>query len=110
MITREKLNEIRYDTLENIEEIVKSIGGELYLSDLNDGCSPIVQECPSDEDGTFTLDSIKLEGDDLLFNASSNWSECTFYDHELGIEVLVGILEFLEDNKETINELKENES
>ena len=105
MKTREKLNELRDEIVKHIKDIVNSVGGELYITDISEGTSPILQEDPDYENNTYTLDKLEVHFGNLHLDGSSSYSNFTWTEDNLSLDALVGVAEFLDDYEEEINEL-----
>lgn len=109
MKTRQKLNELRDEIVAHIKNIVDSVGGELYITDISEGNSPILQEDAYDENNTYTLDKLEIHFGKLLLDGSSSYANFTWTEDNLSIDALVGVAEFLDDYEVEIEELKEEE-
>ena len=107
MEIKEQLNKLREESLKEIVEIVENLGGKLYITDIDDGNSPILQEDFYDGNGTYTLDTIEVSNGAVFFDGSSAYDNRYWSKKELGVETLVEILDFLRDHKEEIENLKE---
>ena len=103
---RQKLQEMRGEVIDGIREIIDSVGF-LRILDIDEGCSPILQEDSFDGNNTYTLDRIYIENDKLCFDGSSSYANYTWNQDNLDVIMLIGILEFLEDHENEVEELKE---
>lgn len=100
------LKELRAKIVGQIIDIVTSIDGdELSIVDIEEGYSPILQEDESDEDNTYTLDTLYVENGELYLDGSSSCENSTWRGSNLNIEILESVLEFLEEHEDEINEL-----
>lgn len=102
----ESLKELRAKIVGQIIEIVTAIDGdELYIVDIDEGCSPILQEDEFDENNTYTLDKVYVEQGELYLDGSSSYANFTWRGSNLHIEALEDVLEFLKEHEDQIKEL-----
>lgn len=85
MITKSKnIQCVKEDIITNIRNILVDLDGKFYWSDYDEGCSPVIQEDPFDENNTYTLDSVEVNG-----VWASNCSENAFFQWDsVSIEIL----------------------
>lgn len=102
---RTKIQEIRNEAINNIKALMGSLS-RLYMTDIDEGSSPIVCENNYDYDLTTTLDSIEQkENGQLTFYHSSSCSNGWLSENEIPTDALIDIAEFLEERKEQIQEI-----
>jgi len=79
----------------------------LEAVDVDEGNSPIVVEDYSTLDDSYTLDRIKVDREygTIDIDASGCYGNDTFELSDLSAEIIEGILEWLNDNEDTISEL-----
>lgn len=100
-----KLLEIRNEAFNSIKALMGSLN-QLYITDIDEGSSPIVCENNFDDNLTSTLDSITQEEDGrLTFYHSSSCSNGYLTSTEISTDALIEIAEFLEEHKEQIQEI-----
>ena len=106
-----KLQKIKLELLQSILVIMNENHlDSLYISDIDMGCSPIIQEDDFDENNTYTLDKISLLPDNRIsFDGSSSFANYTWVGENIPTDALVGILEFLKDHLEEIKEYAKTE-
>lgn len=100
----EELEVLREKIIGEIRSLVSLVGDELYIHDIDEGCSPILCSGVLDVD-TFTLDKISINDDELIFDGSSSWDNNFWTSEQLGVEHLAGILVFLQEHRYEIEEL-----
>ena len=99
----DKLNEIREQAIETIKKALKKHNiNFLHVTEMDVTDIPVVRENPEDEEDTYTLDAIELNGENLTFNASSSWDNGYFKPREIDIELLVYIADWAEEYDEAI--------
>ena len=102
---RTKVQEIRNEAINNIKALMGSLS-RLYMTDIDEGSSPVVCENNYDEDLTTTLDSIEQkENGQLTFYHSSSCSNGWLSESEIPTDALIDIAEFLEERKEQIQDI-----
>lgn len=102
-----KLAEIRNEALKSIK-VSMGVLRRLEMVDIDEGSSPIVNEDRFDSNLTTTLDSIVF-GDDghLTFYHSSSIENGWLAENEISTDALVEIAEYLEDNRDIIQQIIE---
>lgn len=110
MNRRETFRQLKAETIGAIvSKLVENNLTEVYMTDLDESTSPIVQENELDSNLTFTLDKIELTYKDgkptLTFDASSSCENATYGTDDLSIDILIGIAEFLEDYEDELAEI-----
>lgn len=104
----DKLNEVREQATETIKNALKKYNlTSLVLEDMCITDIPIVRENPEDEEDTYTLDAIELNGENLTFNASSSWNNGYFKPRDIDIELLTYIADWAEKYDAAIAEYAE---
>ena len=102
------LSQVRTQAIKIIKNALKSNNIDfLDLVDMEPTDIPVVQDDIEDEENIFTLDSIELDGEKLLFNASSSYDGRTFPAESIDIELLVYIAEWTEKYADKIKEYLE---
>lgn len=98
---RSRLQMLRKETIDAITVIIKRNG--CRRPDFSD-CSgtPVVLSDPLEENNTFTMDDICVNGDSFDVDASSCCMNTSLKAEDLGTDTLVNILDFLEENENTI--------
>ncbi len=105
----DKLNEIREQAIDTIKSALKKHNIKyLNVAEMDVTDTPIVRENPEDEEDTYTLDAIELNGENLTFNASSSWNNGYFKPRDIDIELLVYIADWAEENDEEIAQYAAN--
>lgn len=105
-----ELTELRDKIASEIKAIILSTrNDEIRICDIDEGCSPILQEDEYDENNTYTLDKVYLHNGILYLDGSSSYANFTWRQDNIGIEILAGVLDFLQEHDEEIDELKEVE-
>lgn len=91
---RKQVQELKKSIIDEIKgTLQKHHFEEIYWSDIDEGCSPIIMEDHFDDNNTFTVDSVTKDG-----VWGSNCSENHFWKFdELFVEVLEEILNQLSD-------------
>ena len=102
------LKEIRTEMVKEIVAIVKKAGGEIYISDIDEGTSPILQEDVCDENYTYTLDKVEVTENGLFLHGSCAYANFFWTGINLPIEALEGVLVFLKEHEEELNELEQD--
>ena len=104
----DKLNEVREQATETIKNALKKHDiNYLDVTEMDVTDIPIVRENPEDEEDTYTLDAIELNGENLTFNASSSWNNGYFKPRDIDIELLTYIADWVEEYDEEIAEYAE---
>ena len=101
------LKEIRTELVDEIVAIVRKVGGEIYISDIDKGTSPVLQEDEFDENNTYTLDKVEVTEDGLSLDGSSAHANFSWTGNNLPIEALEGVLVFLKEHKEELNKFEQ---
>lgn len=100
-----RLNQLRAEVVKDIYRIVSATElGNILISEIDEGCSPIIDEDEYDENNTYTLDYVYIENDRLFFDGSSSYANYTWNQDNLSVDALCNVLEFLEDHEEKIKE------
>lgn len=103
---KNKIQEIREKLIAQINDWLDSHElDEVYAIDIDEGCSPIIQEDSEDENNTYTLDMISRkkittragEFTILLFDGGSSHANYTWTEDEISTDALADIAEFLEE-------------
>lgn len=97
------LKEIRTEMVEEIVAIVRKAGGEIYISDIDEGTSPILQDDVRDGNNTYFLDKVEVTEDGLSLDGSSAYANFSWTGNNLPIEALEGVLVFLKEHEEELN-------
>lgn len=104
--TMGRASELKYKLLEEVYDFLdKHKVKTLNAYDVDEGSSPIVQEDYSTEEDHYTLDRIYFENGELMVDASGCYGNDTFHLSDLDVEVVEGILDWLTENEETIDEI-----
>ena len=104
------IERIRNEVLDAIKALLSAHGlTEVYASDVDQGCSPIIREDPHDGNNSFTLDTLSVTGGVLTLSISSCWSEETLDESQVDVETLAGILDWLRENEDNLSESEEDE-
>jgi len=104
------IERIRKEVLDAIKALLSAHGlTEVYASDVDQGCSPIIREDPHDGNNSFTLDTLSVTGGVLTLSISSCWSEETLDESQVDVETLAGILDWLRENEENLSDSEEDE-
>lgn len=104
----DKLNEVREQATETIKNALKKHNiNYLNVAEMDVTDIPIVHENPDDEEDTYTLDAIELNGENLTFNASSSWYNGYFKPRDIDVELLTYIADWVEDYDDAIAEYVE---
>ena len=78
----------------------------VHVLDLSDGNgSPILQSDEFDDNNTFTLDAIVLDGGKLCFEGSSCNGNLSWTMDTISTDALLDILDYLEEYSEELQEL-----
>lgn len=105
-----ELTELRNKIASQIKDIILSThNDEIRIYDIDEGCSPILQDDEYDENNTYTLDKVYIYNGILYLDGSSSYASFTWRQDNIGIEILAGVLDFLQEHEEEINELIEEE-
>lgn len=107
-----RVSELKAQILTEIKDFLDSRNiVSLESVDVDEGNSPIIIENWDDENQTYTLDRIVRydEYNAVKVDASSSYNSGTYDLDNLDIEVLEGILDWLIDNVETIDEILNQE-
>ncbi len=101
---RDRLSAIRAEAVEHIKEILRKHQiSELGMQELCPGFSPILREDPYDANKTLILDSVALdEKGTLWFIAGSACEDLTVAADKVPVEVLMGVVDWIEMNEESI--------
>lgn len=100
-----KIFRIRTQLIADIIAILKNYSIEaLDASDIKTS-TPILLQTGLDGNDNYTLDCIRIENGELLFDGSSCWGKRTWNDGSVTIEALCNIADFLQENEEKIAEL-----
>lgn len=103
-----ELTELRNKIASQIKAIILSThNDEIRIYDIDEGCSPILQEDEYDENNTYTLDKVYLHDGILYLDGSSSYANFTWRQDNICIETLADVLDFLQEHVEKINELTE---
>jgi len=101
-----ELIELRNKIVSQIKAIILSThNDEIRIYDICKGYSPILQEDEFNENNTCTLDKVYLRDGIVYFDGSSSYASFTWTQDNLGIEILAGVLEFLQEHDDKIKEL-----
>lgn len=100
------LKEIRTELVNEIVAIVKKAGGEINISDIDEGTSPILQDDVRDGNNTYFLDKVEVTDDGLSLDGSSAYANFSWTGNNLPIEALEGVLVFLKEHEEDLNKLQ----
>ncbi len=101
-----RLQRFRKELLDEIKSTLEKHNlEELYISDIDEGCSPIIDEDKWEEDNTYTLDSITLTDGRLSFDGSNCFSNYSWSETTISTDALIGIVDFLDNHAEKIKEL-----
>jgi len=97
---------IRANAIDRIKSLMlRCKFSELSACDVEEGCSPVVQEDAYDDNMTYTLDSICLDDDGKLsFNASSCANNIFLTEDNISTDVLLNIASWLNNNEQEIIE------
>ena len=99
-----RIQKLKKKITSKIKEIVcKFPDNRLVIYDIDMGCSPILDEC-DDYNFTYTLDMLYIKNGILYLDGSCSCANYTWREDTIGIEALDGVLDFLEDHKEEIND------
>ena len=102
----EQLRQLRADVVKDIYRIVSATeSGNIMISDIDEGCSPIIDEDVCDVDNTYTLDYVYIKDGCLYFDGSSSYDNDTWNQDSLSVDALCNVLEFLEKHEDRIKEL-----
>lgn len=105
-----ELAKMRNKIASQIKAIILSTrNDEIRIYDIDEGCSPILQEDEYDENNTYTLDKVYLHNGIVYLDGSSSHANFTWRQDNIGIEILAGVLDFLQEHEEEIDELKDEE-
>ena len=91
---------MRKEIVEKIKGIFKSLNTDILPLSfaINSGDFPVIVQGTSD-DGTYTLDSVKWDGNGaIMFDGSSSYDNAFWWDYDLDIETLLEIEEYLEEH------------
>ncbi len=103
---RSKIQKIRQELFDEIIAVLKKHNlEELCIFDIDEGNSPILDEDYLEADNTYTLDAIKVKNGDLCFEGGSCFSNRTWTEDEISTDALIGIVDFLDEHAEEIEEL-----
>ena len=103
-----ELTELRNKIASQIKAIILSThNDEIRIYDIDEGCSPILQEDEYDENNTYTLDKVYLHDGIVYLDGSSSYANFTWRQDNINIETLAGVLDFLQEHVEEINKLTE---
>ena len=103
-----ELTELRNKIASQIKAIILSThNDEIRIYDIDEGCSPILQEDEYDENNTYTLDKVYLHDGIVYLDGSSSYASFTWRQDNINIETLAGVLDFLQEHVEDINKLTE---
>lgn len=97
------LKEIRTELVDEIVAIVRKAGGEIYISDIDEGTSPILKDDVCDGNNTYFLDKVEVTEDGLSIDGSSAYANFSWTGNNLPIEALEGVLVFLKEHEEELN-------
>lgn len=101
-----RIKKIRADVIKDIYRIIEGVESqEIFISDIEDGFSPILQVDEFDEDNDYTLDKVFIRDGKVYFTGSSCFADFTWSQENLCVEALCGVLDFLEEHEEEISEL-----
>ena len=104
-----ELTELRNKIASQIKAIILSThNDEIRIYDIDEGCSPILQEDEFDENNTYTLDKVYLRNGIVYLDGSSSHANFTWRQDSIGIEILAGILDFLQEHEEEIEEINDD--
>lgn len=105
----EEIKKLRDKIASQIKAIILSTrNDEIRIYDIDEGCSPILQEDEFDENNNYTLDRVYLHNGLVYLDGSSSYANFTWRQDNIGIEILAGVLDFLQEHDEEINELIED--
>ena len=106
-----KLQQIRSESIKSILCILSDNHlWSLRISDIDMGCSPILQEDVFDENNTYTLDEIRLMPyGSIAFDGSNCSDNFTWTEDNISTDALIGIEEFLKEHIYDIKEYAETE-
>lgn len=101
-----ELTEFRNKIASQIKAIILSThNDEIRIYDIDEGCSPILQDDEYDENNTYTLDKVYLRDGIVYLDGSSSYANFTWRQDNIDIETLAGVLEFLQEHDDEIKEL-----
>ena len=105
---KQKILQLKREIIEKIYDLLAHYNlQKLYISNIEEGCSPILQNDTLWEH-TFVLDRIDLHTIDgqkhISLDGSSSYQNMTWDGEDLGVEILEDILEFLLDCEDAIDE------
>lgn len=107
---RKKLQQLRQEALAAIRALFARYNLEIiYASDLDAGSSPVVRVDPVDADLSFTLDRVSVYGNLVFIDASSCFDNLCLKDDEIGTDLLVDIVEWLEEHEDVLKESVEDD-
>lgn len=107
-----KVGELKLKMVEEIAAILKNHKiDSLYAVNIDEGSSPIIkgEESYYDEN-IYTLDRIYFEDDGSISVDSSSCDDCESGPlMDYGAEAIEGVLEWLKDNEEYLDEIDEDD-
>ena len=105
-----ELTELRNKIALQIKAMILSThNDEIRICDIDEGSSPILQEDEFDVNNTYTLDEVYLRDGIVYLDGSNSYTNFTWRQDNIGIEILAGVLDFLQEHEEEIDELKGEE-
>ena len=100
-----RLQDVRDSALDSIRMALRGNNIELIEAyDIDPGSSPIIQEDPFDDNNTYTLDRIILDGETIYFDGSNASQNCSWNDANIPTDALLDIADYLDMYADEIRE------